>query len=66
MASRMSFTKEHSYDANQFSKLITAHEVKVFAGKAYDSKVIFDLLRNSRAETIIPLSDATHHRAGTL
>ncbi len=47
MASRMSLTAEHSHDATQFCRLITGHEVKVFADKAYDSRKIFNLLRNN-------------------
>ena len=55
MASRMSLTAEHSHDPTQFYRLITGHEVKVFADKAYDSRKIFNLLRNNGAEAIIPL-----------
>jgi transposase len=55
MASRMSLTAEHSHDPTQFYRLITGHEVKVFADKAYDSRKIFNLLGNNGAEAIIPL-----------
>ena len=55
LASCISITKEHSHDATQFNRLITGHEVKVFADKAYDSRKIFNLLRNNGTEAIIPL-----------
>ena len=55
MASSISITKKHSHDATQFNRLITGHEVKVFADKAYDSRKIFNLLRNNGTEAIIPL-----------
>ncbi len=51
----MSLTAEHSHDATQFNKLITGHEVKVFADKAYDSRKIFNLLRNNGTEVIIQI-----------
>ena len=55
MASLISLTTENSHDATQFSKLITGHEQKVYADKAYDSRSIFNLLRNNGSEAIIPL-----------
>lgn len=55
MASRISITMEHSHDATQFTKLITGHEQRVFADKAYDSRKIFNILRNNGSEAIIPL-----------
>ena len=55
MASRISLTAEHSHDATQFGKLITGSEQRVFADKAYDSRSIFNLLRNNGSEAIIPL-----------
>ncbi len=55
MAFRISITKKHSHDATQFPGLITGHEQKVYADKAYDSRSIFNLLRNNGSETIIPL-----------
>ena len=56
MASRISLTAEHSHDATQFGKLITGSEHRVFADKAYDSRKIFNLLRNSDLAAIIPMS----------
>ena len=55
MASRISLSPENSHDATQFSKLITGHEDRVYADKAYDSRKIFNLLRNNGSEAIIPL-----------
>ena len=43
-ASHISITKEHNHDATQFNRLITGHEVKVFADKAYDSRKNFSTL----------------------
>jgi len=55
MASHISITKEHSHDATQFNRLIAGHEKKVYADKAYDSRNIFNLLRNNGTDAIIPL-----------
>ena len=55
MASRISITKEHSHDATQFHNLISGHEKRVYADKAYDSRNIFNLLRNNGTDAIIPL-----------
>ncbi len=55
MATRISITGEKSHDATQFPRLITGHEQKVYADKAYDSREIFNLLRNNGTEAIIPL-----------
>jgi len=55
MASHISITGEKSHDATQFPRLITGHEQKVYADKAYDSKRIFNLLWKNGAEAIIPL-----------
>ena len=55
MASHISITSEKSHDATQFPGLITGHEQKVYADKAYDSRKIFNLLRNNGSEAIIPL-----------
>ena len=55
MASRISITKEHSHDATQFHNLISGHERRVYADKAYDSRNIFNLLRNNGTDAIIPL-----------
>ncbi|QRF76199.1 Transposase DDE domain protein [Thermoplasmatales archaeon] len=55
MASRISITMEHSHDATQFTRLITGSEQRVFADKAYDSRKIFNILRNNGSEAIIPL-----------
>ena len=55
MASRISLTAEHSHDATQFHNLIYGHEKRVYADKAYDSRKIFNLLRNNGSEAIIPL-----------
>ncbi len=47
MASRISLTTEHSHHATQFPRLITGHEQKVYADKAYDSRSKFNLLRKN-------------------
>ena len=47
MSYRISITRENSHDATQFGKLITGSEQRVFADKAYDSRSIFNLLRNN-------------------
>jgi|GEM_PF-3638156 len=39
MASRISITSKKSHDVAQFSKLVMGNEVRVFAGKAYDSSL---------------------------
>ena len=65
MASRMSLTAEHSHDATRFSRLIMGNEVRVFADKAYDSRKIFNLLRNNGAEAIIPLRKNFSTLSGT-
>ena len=40
MASSISLMAEHSHNATQFPRLITGHEQKVYADKAYDSTSI--------------------------
>ena len=55
MASRISITSEKSHDAPQFHNLISGHEKRVYAYKAYDSRKIFNLLRNNGTDAIIPL-----------
>ena len=55
MASRISITSEKSHDATQFHNLISGHEKRVYADKAYDSRNIFNLLRNNGTDAIIPL-----------
>ena len=55
MASHISLTAEHSHDATQLNRLITGHEKRVYAVKVYDSRNIFNLLRNNGTEAIIPM-----------
>ena len=54
MASRISITSEKSNDATQFHNLISSHEKRVYADKAYDLRKIFNLLRNNGTDAIIP------------
>src|SRR5579875_318285 len=44
MASRISITSEKSHDATQFHNLISGHEKRVYADKAYDSRKNFSTL----------------------
>ena len=61
MASRISITKEHSHDATQFHNLISGQEKRVYAYKAYDSRNIFNLLRNNGTDAIIPPEEELQH-----
>lgn len=38
MASRISITSDNRHDATQFNRLITGHEERVYADKAYNSR----------------------------
>ena len=54
MASKMLISTERCHDASQFNNLISGQENRVFADNEYDSRNIFNLLRNNGLAAIIP------------